>query len=332
MKGENMAKRKILFLFIAIFSVALVACTGSKYKPEYVLNSISSSPDGLMLACGDNGIIATTQDLKVWNYLTIDKNIKFESAEFLNDEFIILGREAANGKDVLCFYHPKSKKWSLTQADDHVRNITVANNRLFTISTEGYIKELIYKSEWEPVEFPAIINDANEWPVRNIPSSILYDGHQYIVTGGGNFLASSKDLKEWVFNFEQSGGTGSSYGIATSGSTNVIVGDHLYIASAKAGDDQWTVQDPIEHIANIEDVDNYYTLCLFDIVTDGKKFVAVGAHGIALISEDGINWSVSQTNTFAWLKDIAWNGTSFICLGENIIIASDDGVNWTEIK
>lgn len=142
----------------------------------------------------------TTKDLKVWNYLIIDKNIKFMSADFLNDEFVILGQDTASGKDVLCFYNPSSKKWSLTQSDDHVRDITVANNRLFIISTEGYIKELLYKSEWEPVEFPAIINDANEWPVRNIPNSILYDGHQYIVTGG-ELHCQFKRLKRMGFQF-----------------------------------------------------------------------------------------------------------------------------------
>jgi hypothetical protein len=52
----------------------------------------------------------------------------------------------------------------------------------------------------------------------------------------------------------------------------------------------WSMNEKINSIENIED---YYTLCLSDVATDGKNFVAVGQRGLIIVRHDD-SWEISD--------------------------------------
>ncbi len=329
-----MNKRNLLFLLIIICMI-LVSCSQSNYEPSYVISALAASPTGYILTCGDKGVIGLTQDTHKWRYDTIDEALSFFDAVFFKDQFILLGEDLSSDKKVLCFYHPDTQKWTLTQYDGRVGHIEVANNQLFLLSTDS-IEVSDNGSEWTEIDFPIVAKNLGEgFYIKNDPNCIVYDGKNYIITGGGNFVATSPDLTEWDIKVENGEGSGSSLGIATNGQRNVIVGDHLYVACADAKSNTWSVLEDNQSIKDIDAISDYYTLCLYDVATDGKKFVAVGARNLFLNSENGVEWTIAKTNIgpeFKVIKTIKWNGERFVCLRDNELFSSPDGENWSKIE
>ncbi len=69
---------------------------------------------------------------------------------------------------------------------------------------------------------------------------------------------------------------------------------------------------------------------LKQVVWNGTQFVAVGDAGAILTSPDGAAWTVSNVGTTNWFRDITWSGTQFVAVGEaGKILTSPDGVTWT---
>lgn len=159
---------------------------------------------------------------------------------------------------------------------------------------------------------------------------MLYDGTNYIVSGGGNFIVSSPDLSEWSFIADNTRGSGSSLGVVSNGKQDVIVGDHLFIGT-KSQDNAWSIKTSGESINNIDKVDDYYTLCLYDVAADGSRFVAVGHRGLILVS-NGDKWNISTSGVRDRLTKIVWNGKYFIVLSDKGFLYSTDGQKWSSVK
>ncbi len=327
-------RRRTFLLLVILVGMILGSCSRNHYDNSHVIRALVDSPTGYILACGEKGVIALTQDTQKWHYDMIDESLSFFDAVFFKDQFILLGEDLSSEKKVLCFYHPETKQWTLTQYDGTVAHIKVANNQLFLLSNDS-IKVSDNGSEWVEVDFPIVAKELSGGDyVKNYPYCIVYDGKNYIVTGGGNFVTTSPDLAEWDIKVENGEGSGSSLGIATNGKRNVIVGDHLYLAYADAKSNTWSVLDH-SSIEDIETISDYYTLCLYDVATDGKKFVAVGAHNLILHSENGAEWKISKIDIGPGLRDIRkviWNGNRFICLRDNELFSSLDGESWSKIE
>ncbi len=222
-------------------------------------------------------------------------------------------------------YSPIDGQIKKLECDEYYKQIEAVNGHLFAFTRDS-IKVSDDGVMWSKISFPTIydeITQNNEYT----PECMLYDGKDYIVSGGGNFIVSSPDLTEWSFISDDPYGTACSYGIASGGGKVVIVGDHLYL-SFRSEDNLWSFD---EKINNVESIPDYYTLCLFDVATDGSKFIAVGQRGLILV-RDGDIWNVSDSGVGDWLNKIVWNGKYFVVLSEKGFLFSKDGQTWSSVK
>ncbi|MDP4093856.1 MAG: hypothetical protein Q8920_10890 [Bacillota bacterium] len=192
----------------------------------------------------------------------------------------------------------------------------------------------VFKSEkgigWTKVELPKVSLDNGSGEDKTYDASVIfYDGKQYIVTGGGNFILTSPDLKKWAVRIPDSMGTGSFCDLAWNGKQYVGVGDHLALVTSSDGQN-WDINGSID---KIESVDDYYTLCLNSVAWGKDKFVAVGQRGLIITSDDGIKWTIVPSITRKYLNKVVWDGKKFIAAGDaETIITSADGVNWKVVN
>ncbi len=63
---------------------------------------------------------------------------------------------------------------------------------------------------------------------------------------------------------------------------------------------------------------------LYGVAWCGSRFVAVGAQGTILSSTDGRTWDPNTSPTSQWLRGIAWNGTTAVAVGDagNVVEAT----------
>jgi hypothetical protein len=67
------------------------------------------------------------------------------------------------------------------------------------------------------------------------------------------------------------------------------------------------------------------------IIWGDNMFVAVGNHGIIVISCDGINWVSKDSCTINNLNKVVWTGSKFVIVGDSgTILTSVDGNIWTK--
>lgn len=82
---------------------------------------------------------------------------------------------------------------------------------------------------------------------------------------------------------------------------------------------------------------------LDDLIYANGQYVAVSSNGLVVTSPDGNTWALHSTpaDSNSQLLGIAWNGSRYIAagrcitttctLGEDIVLASTDGANWTSV-
>ncbi|MFC4598085.1 hypothetical protein [Cohnella hongkongensis] len=66
------------------------------------------------------------------------------------------------------------------------------------------------------------------------------------------------------------------------------------------------------------------------VVNDRQVYVAVGDEGTILSSSDAKTWSAANFTGTVKLTSAATNGQAFVAAGEQTIVTSKDGVNWTQ--
>jgi len=69
---------------------------------------------------------------------------------------------------------------------------------------------------------------------------------------------------------------------------------------------------------------------LRDVIWNGSWFVAVGDNGTILTSGNGSTWTKQTSGTTRALYGVAGNGERVVAGGRGIILTSTDGVTWTE--
>lgn len=68
---------------------------------------------------------------------------------------------------------------------------------------------------------------------------------------------------------------------------------------------------------------------LFDIIWTGSQFIIVGSAGYAHLSSDGLNWQTYNTGSLN-LWGIASSGNTNVAVGiSNSVVTSTDGISWT---
>lgn len=315
--------KKGSFLLALIIAITLCSCSQSQSVPDYTINDIAST-SGYLLICGNDGRISVTKDIKVWQTHVIDENVNFYDITSNNGLFYILGKDKASGS-ILVSYSPADGKSQTIKCDETIRKIEAANGQLFAF-TRKTIKASKDGVEWIKISHPPIYDEATGQYLY-VPECIVYDGSHYILSGAGNFIAISSDLSSWTFVQDDPHGTVCTFGSASNGKQTVLVGDHFFIGIKDEGD-SWSFD---ENVNELEKIDDYITLCLYDVATDGKKFIAVGHRGLILVWNGDV-WDVSDSGTRYPLKKIVWDGKVFLVLSEAGMLLSSDGLVWSAVK
>lgn len=296
------------------------------------LNAIANSPDGTIVGCGDNGILSITKDLVSWEHITLEKGSNFYDIAYYNDSFVVLGADIELKQKVLYRYSLDNKEISWQTLDWNVNMLKVANNKIFLLG----INELVVSPDlinWEQV---VMKDEKSQGDIYY--DTIHFNGDLYITTGGGGFIATSADLKEWKFINEPQPGSLTSYGSTVMNKITVAVGDHLWIAASPDGKDWFTpypeedLEEKKINIKNKEEIPDYETLCLLDVTNNGEEFVAVGHRGLVLASKDGVSWVVKPKEINTEITDILWNGEYFVVLCEDGVFYSLDAEKWEECQ
>ncbi len=64
------------------------------------------------------------------------------------------------------------------------------------------------------------------------------------------------------------------------------------------------------------------------VIVGEERLVAVGAKGTILTSDDGVTLLQRESRTRRSLRDVIWTGASFLGVGDNVVVASPDGIDW----
>ncbi|MEN6316165.1 MAG: hypothetical protein ABFD25_18180 [Clostridiaceae bacterium] len=286
------------------------------------LTGIAYNGSNMYVAVDSAGKIFTSTDSIKWTDRQSGANVRFRGIAWGGEQFVAVGDEGAilSSEDGISWIRRDSgmnADFCDVIWDD--RCFMALGNRTIMSSADGAV--------WTEGKTPdpAQGSDAED----KIPyyfSDILWDGKQYIASGGGNFILTSEDLYKWTVREPNSMGTGMFCDMAYSGKQYAAVGDHLAIMASSDGYD-WT--DKSQIINQIDSVDDFYTLCLQSVEWGKDKFIAVGHRGLILASADGLEWSVAAPVTRQALNQVIWDGKQFIAVGNNgTIITSVDGLDW----
>lgn len=290
------------------------------------LRGIAYNGNGVYVIVGSKGMVLTSGDGLTWIPRQSGTDRNLSSVIWGKEQFVSVGDEG-----------------TLLVSSDGVTWEKVNSN----------INSYFYKVRWEDNLYIAMgsgtvlaSEDGNGWTKKEVPlfqlnnaaddkflygiEDMLWDGKQYIAVGDGNFILTSKMLDQWDVRVPSSRGTGMFCSVEWNGSRYVAVGDHLAMSTSLDGH-QWIAGGL--KINDIENVDDYYTLCLNSIAWGQDKFIAVGQKGLILESKDGLEWSVLSSHTIAGLNQVLWDGRQFIAVGDNdTVVRSTDGAKWVEIR
>ncbi len=293
----------------------------------------------MYIAVGDNGTILNSIDGNEWTKNNLDDlyfMYNFTSVTWNGTYFIAISREgifkSSNGIDWEKFYNELYLDFS---------------EIMWTGKTFiGIYQNELYKS-YDGIEWERVL-----W-TETFFEDLYCDSNNYYALGEGDKIYVSSDGEEWEaielnqeYTFKD------------------IISNENKIVSIGYNGDIHTSQDYIYW--NTYKVGLQTNLK--DIIWTGEKFIAIGNNNNKIItSTDGVNWSkfeiedsgflnaiaygndryiivdedgkiFSSVDGKAWsyreydnsLYDIAFNGEKFVACGEDVLLISEDGENWTE--
>ena len=278
--------------------------TWTERVPELPSRELSAIifKNGLFIATGDNGIIASTSDGIEWTVLSSGLNIS----------------EAIFGKGLFVSFFSD-----------------VVYDNVIQTSPDGITWTERYRESGENPIFrlPAFINntfivpkgnnifvspDGITWTekITGATKSLIevsYGEGKYIAVGEEGTILSSLDLTTWT---EETSGV--NYDI-----TSVIYANGLFIATCPSSC-VLTSPDGITWTAN-----NNVT-GLWKVIYGNNMFVGIGVHlNYILTSYDGMTWTQRANGLVDNLESIIYNNGLFVAVGKDVYV-SPDGLNWTK--
>ncbi len=152
-------------------------------------------------------------------------------------------------------------------------------------------------------------------------NKVISNGNMFIAAGcsldSSGSIYSSTDGCNWSEFSTSLSFVNAVYGMTYAKNMFVAVGYRGIILTSSEGS-AWTIR------VTPDTGDSYRAL-----VNSEDKLVAVGTSGEIITSQDGVTWTQQNSNMGTHFKDIAWNGSNFVAVGDSGIICSQDGVTWT---
>lgn len=262
------------------------------------------------LAAGHNGLLVTSDNGFLWGRRNsgIDRYIGLDVIIWDGSQYIALGNKKTgigSGFDSSnIYFSPDGVDWSEHSLDASV----IFNDIIWTGSKYMAVGSSFYTS-----------TDGVNWKENSFVSggwanSLALDDSQFIAVGLNGLLLSSPDGVDW--KEQRTGDTVSSYNdILWDGNEYSVVGSNGIFKS----------EDGISW-SKIELMD---ALWLNSIAKSDTTYVAVGSHNV--VSYDGKDWEVFDTDGNVFLNGVAWLNGEFIAVGAlGAIYSSPDGIDWTK--
>ena len=263
------------------------------------------------VAVGVGGTILTSPDALTWTEQISNFPGSLSRIKWLNSQFVAVG-----GTSGVILTSPDGEVWTSRSCaiSREIEDLAWVGNKYVVIAGGGNICTSSDGATWV----------AETTTVSTTYSALTSDGSQFVLVGQNGQVHTSPDGSIWTRKYPTpSGFSKNLLAILWNGSQYVTGG---YAGTILSGFDMtnWTLQSP----------DNATLLTLYDVVSGGTQFVAVGGElydGIIVTSPDGEVWTESYTVS-ARLEGIAWNGTDqFVAVGSNdTILTSPDGETWTD--
>jgi len=269
---------------------------------------------------GDNGTIFTSPDGKTWTEQTSNfpgPSGRLSRIKWLDSQFVAVGISYSAGAGVI-LTSPDGITWtSQSCGTTEIEDVAWNNGSIF-LATAGS-NNICTSSDGVTWTAETTTNYVN-----TTSSALAWDGSQFILAGQNSQVYTSPDGYNWTSRSPEPGNFNQHlHAILWNGSQYVSGGNAGTILSGPDMTD-WPIRSP-----------DYATLLdLYDVVSDGTQFIAVGggfiSEGTIVTSANGVTWTESQTVN-ARLQGIAWNETDqFVAVGYNdTILTSPDGGTWT---
>ena len=239
----------------------------------------------------------------------------------------------ASGADLNGLAHDGSR---FIAVGDHGRLAVASDPSTWEYRHTGDDAHYLYDLVWDGSRYVSVgqtyslySNDLSLWQAAwegatSSDTAIIWDGSQFVRTGDGimtwdgvtTYAGSSDPKWEW------------SYFTATEwfndliwdGSTYLAVGNGGAIYSSPDATNGSWVSQVNPDASNLE-----------AITQDAGRFIAVGADGTILTSDDsGVTWAPRSSGTNATIYDVTWTGSQFVAVGHlGMILTSPDGSTWT---
>lgn len=150
-------------------------------------------------------------------------------------------------------------------------------------------------------------------------NDVSHDNHLFVAVGNHGTILTSPDGARWTIR--DSGITGNLGGVTYGNSKFVAVGENHILTSPDGVN--WTPSPINSHIGSLNSV-----------AYGGSRFVAVGWSDSAAVSEDGINWTLSNRYGYSdySLRAVTYTGSLFVAAGNlGYVFTSPDGMTWTDV-
>ncbi len=168
----------------------------------------------------------------------------------------------------------------------------------------------------------------NPLPQGNSLQDVVWDGTRWLAAGEYSTLLSSTNGTDWARltltnNFQ-------ARGIATSGSTAVVVGWSDY--SPQADEIRTAILVSTDGTSWAPAVNGALNDGLIGVVFGGGRWVAVGSYRM-LTSPDGVTWSTIARTRTDIISGVSYAGGRFFVLGASgMILTSSNGVDFDDVS
>lgn len=320
-------------------SVAWGGGTANCFVAVGLSNHIFSSPDG-----------------EIWTRRFLDADPVYAQLDL--DEVVWTGtRFVAVGQKGTILASLDGATWSMIASGADLRGLAHDGNRFIAVGDNGRVAISSNADTWE---YRHTGDDSH------YPFDLVWDGSRYLAVGQ-TYSLRSNDLSSWQASWE--GATSVDTAVVWDGSQFVKTTDYGILTwngvTMYSGTSdpwwKWSLFDSSYPYPNLRDI--FWTGSQFvavgyngrlytspdatesstwteqtsgttsnlQAVTEGSgRFVAVGAEGTIITSDDGgVTWDTQISDVNTTIYDVTWTGSRFVAVGySGLILTSTDGISW----
>lgn len=270
--------------------------------------------NGLYIACGSNGLLATSTDLITWTARTsgLPTNIVYTAGAYGASTYVIVGAVSTTGR---IQSSPDGITWTSRTSNagansiNHVIFAAGSINLFVAIAGAGVIVTSPDGATWTA-------QASNLTAVSGI--ALAFNGTTIVAVANSGKISSSTDGVTWTARTSNT--TQSLTGVAWNGTMFCVVGSNSDVVTSPDGT-TWTKQFPIFPFS---------ATALTWITSDGTAFYTHdGTNSLLMRSTDAINWTLYPL----WGPTLAVNYTNSIFIAtttQGSYTTSTNGITWTQ--